>query len=408
MFLLSALILATSITAFSQQPPKSTPAVSGEDIVWNEAVAADTEEMLGLYLKEYPFGKYAAEAEKKLIEIKMCPELAAWRSAQAADTPRSYRGYLESFPFGRFIETAMAKIRASEAEAEAMAWAAAEKSKTADDYKNYLMAFPYGEFAALARLRLRGLGVNEFPNAVRRNSIGMEFSFIPAGQFIMGSPETEKDRSSDEGPRRAVTIAKGFWMGRYEVTQGQYEAVMGTNPSGFKDCGPDCPVETVSWNDAKEFIRRLNLRNDGYIYSLPTEAEWEYAARAGTTTAFAFGDSLSSSQANFNGNYPYGNAPKGPYLGKTVKVGSYRPNAWGLYDMHGNVWEWVEDWYTDSYTGLPTDGSANLTVGKREYRVLRGGSWVYGGVNVRSAYRLTYNPTERINNLGFRLVARSR
>ena len=186
MFLLSALILATSITAFSQQPPKSTPAVSGEDIVWNEAVAADTEEMLGLYLKEYPFGKYVAEAKKKLIEIKMRPELAAWRSAQATDTPKSYRGYLESFPFGRFIETAMAKIRASEAEAEALAWAAAEKSKTADDYKNYLTAFPYGEFAAAARLRLRGLGVTEFPNAVTRNSIGMEFSFIPAGQFIMG------------------------------------------------------------------------------------------------------------------------------------------------------------------------------------------------------------------------------
>jgi formylglycine-generating enzyme required for sulfatase activity len=255
-----------------------------------------------------------------------------------------------------------------------------------------------------------------------RNSIGMELAWIPSGSFMMGSTSAQVDeawaeckkylssceRSSffGETPQRLVTLRQGFWMGRHEVTQGQYEAVMGTNPSFFKNCGKDCPVERVSWNKAKEFIKRLNDRNDGFGYSLPTEAEWEYAARAGTTTAFAFGNSLSSTQANFNGNYPYGNAARGPYLQRTTKVGSYRPNAWGLYDMHGNVWEWVEDIYQDSYTGLPTDGSANTTRGDSSRRVLRGGSWGSYGNGSRSAFRGGYSPAG-VNN-GFRVVARAR
>ena len=242
----------------------------------------------------------------------------------------------------------------------------------------------------------------------RSNQIGMEFSWIPSGSFEMGSPSSEEQRGSDEGPQRIVTIARGFWIGRYEVTQGQFEAVMGTNPSFFKNCGRDCPVELVSWHDAKEFISRLNARNDGFVYSLPSEAEWEYAARAGTTTAFAFGNSLSSTQANFNGNYPYGNAPEGPVFGRTIKVGSYRPNAWGLYDMHGNVWEWVEDIYQDSYTGLQTDGSANTSRGDSSRRVLRGGAWDRHGSFSRSAFRGKPNPTFRSNYYGFRVVARAK
>jgi formylglycine-generating enzyme required for sulfatase activity len=257
-----------------------------------------------------------------------------------------------------------------------------------------------------------------------KNDIGMEFSWIPPGSFMMGSttsqiedalkeckryyPDCARSSFNAEQPQRLVKIAKGFWMGRHEVTQGQYEAVMGTNPSDFKICGKDCPVEEVSWNDAKEFVKRLNARNDGFVYSLPSEAEWEYAARAGTTTAFAFGDSLSSTQANFDGNYPYGNAPKGPYLEKTTKVGSYRPNAWGLYDMHGNVFEWVEDIYEGSYTGLPTDGSANTTRGDTSLRVLRGGSWLDHGRFTRSALRGWVNPSFPGVNFGFRVVARSR
>jgi len=261
---------------------------------------------------------------------------------------------------------------------------------------------------------------------VMKNSMGMEFAWIPSGSFMMGSteaqleeawreckktfPQCPKSSFEEERPHRLVRIAKGFWMGRYEVTQGQYEAVMGTNPSNFKKtCGKDCPVERVTWNDAKEFIAKLNARNDGFVYSLPSEAEWEYAARAGTTTAFAFGNSLSSTQANFDGNYPYGNAPKGPYLERTTKVGSYAANAWGLYDMHGNVWEWVEDIYNrEWYSLLPTDGSANTTRGDNSVRVLRGGSWDDSGYFTRSAIRNRGDLTLRFSYLGFRVVARAR
>ncbi len=238
---------------------------------------------------------------------------------------------------------------------------------------------------------------------------GMEFSWIPPGDFLMGSPDNEVARSANEGPQRSVSIASGFWMGRYEVTQSEYEAVMNTNPSYFKNCGLDCPVESVSWDEAKAFINRLNLRNDGFTYSLPTEAEWEYAARAGTRTATSFGESLSSNQANFDGNYPLGNAMKGPNIEKTVKVGNYQPNPWGLYDMHGNVSEWVEDWYTDSYKGLKSDGSANLAIGNGEYRVLRGGSWFDDGNDVRSALRIRNLPSdEYVHFAGFRVVARQK
>jgi formylglycine-generating enzyme required for sulfatase activity len=164
-------------------------------------------------------------------------------------------------------------------------------------------------------------------------------------------------------------------------------------------------VENVSWNGVQEFLRTLNARNDGYTYRLPSEAEWEYGCRAGTATAFAFGDSLSSDLANFNGKVPYGGATKGKWRDKTIPVGSFPPNAWGLYDMHGNVLEWCEDWYHDSYVGGPADGSAWLNGGEQKERVLRGGSWNYYGVWLRSAYRDKSAPTLTSGVFGFRVVA---
>jgi formylglycine-generating enzyme required for sulfatase activity len=196
-------------------------------------------------------------------------------------------------------------------------------------------------------------------------------------------------------------------MGRYEVTQGEWQSVMGDNPSNFIDCGTRCPVERVSWDDIQVFLKRLNARDSQYEYSLPSEAQWEYAARAGTTTAFAFGDSLNSTQANFHGNYPYAST-KGAYLQKTAPAGSYSPNAWGLYDMHGNVYEWVQDVYASSYSGLPTDGSANLSVGDSSVRVLRGGSWNFSANGTRSAYRPRDLPSVRYISNGFRVAARPR
>ena len=246
-----------------------------------------------------------------------------------------------------------------------------------------------------------------------KNSIGMQLVLIPPGKFLMGSPESERDRAKDEF-QHEVQITKSFYLGIYEVTQAEYQQVMGSNPSYFdrKRVGQDTsrfPVEGVTWNDATEFCRRLSELADeraaGRVYRLPTEAEWEYACRAGTQTATSFGDRLDSTQANFDGNYPYNRAAKGPQLKRTATVGSYRPNAWGLYDMHGNAQEWCQDWYDDKFYA---SSSASDPLGPEQgvYRVFRGGSWRSPAVGCRSAYRFRNDPEYRDFSLGFR-VARS-
>jgi formylglycine-generating enzyme required for sulfatase activity len=209
------------------------------------------------------------------------------------------------------------------------------------------------------------------------NSLGMKMLWCPPGEFLMGSPE-------EDLPQVQVQISKGFWMARTPVTQGQWEALMGNNPSHFKG-SKDLPVEMVSWDDAVEFCDKLNAQESlpsGYRYALPTEAQWEYACRAGTTTPFHFGSTR-------NGNYPYGTEIKGPYLERTSVVGSYPPNAWGLYDMHGNVWEWCEDMY---------DASGS-------HRVVRGGSWdvvaAYCTAGVRNEITLDW----RCVDVGFRVTS---
>jgi formylglycine-generating enzyme required for sulfatase activity len=231
------------------------------------------------------------------------------------------------------------------------------------------------------------------------NASGIEFVRVGAGAFMMGS-----EYSPDEQPTHEVRIPYQFYIGKFQVTQKQWEQVMGANPSRFRDC-ENCPVEQVSWNDVKNFIATINKTDTSYHYRLPSEAEWEYAARAGTVTAFACGDSLSSKQANFDGNYPYGGAAQGEYKEKTTPVGSYEPNPWGLYDMHGNVWEWCEDIYQDNYRELPGDGTANLTSGDTSFRVLRGGSRLSNGDRCRSATRYWSLPDIRSSYFGFRLVA---
>lgn len=259
---------------------------------------------------------------------------------------------------------------------------------------------------------------------VRKSSIGIELVYVPPGNFGMGSSAEEiaeavsfrKKYSSDakpedfanETPGHKVTIKEGFWIGRFEVTQAQWQAVTGDNPSKFADCGGNCPVESVSWDDVQIFLKQLNARDSQYEYRLPSEAEWEYAARAGTTTVFHFGKSLNSSQANFDGNYPYAST-KNQYLEKTTAVGSYQPNRFGLYDMHGNVWEWCADIYNGNFRDLPTDGSANdSSATNSNARVLRGGAWNVSGDDLRSANRSSYTPSARFNNFGFRVAARAR
>jgi formylglycine-generating enzyme required for sulfatase activity len=223
----------------------------------------------------------------------------------------------------------------------------------------------------------------------------------------MGSPPGERERYDNEH-QKPVSLSRGFWMGKFEVTQDQYEKVMGQNPSFFKD-KPNNPVEQVSWPDAVWFCKRFTEQERragrlpaGWEYRLPTEAQWEYACRAGTTTATAFGNSLSSRQANFDGKYPYNGAEKGPYLERTEAVGRYPANAWSLHDMHDNVWEWCRDGYRDKLPGgadpfVAPEGAAS--------RVLRGGSWGSHGRGCRSAVRGGSTPEGRDRSGGFRVAA---
>jgi len=218
---------------------------------------------------------------------------------------------------------------------------------------------------------------------------------IPGGTFMMGSPESEKERYNYEGPQHEVTISP-FYMGKYQVTQAQWQAVMGNNPSNFK--GDNRPVENVSWDDAVEFCKKLSEMT-GKNYRLPTEAEWEYVCRAGTTTPFYFGDTITTDLVNYDGNYPYGAAPKGVYRKQTTDVGSFPPNAFGIYDMHGNVWEWCVDGMRDYNKTAQTD-----PIGPQEdggSGVVRGGSWLNFARIARAAFRYYYVPGLSNSNQGF-------
>jgi eukaryotic-like serine/threonine-protein kinase len=263
------------------------------------------------------------------------------------------------------------------------------------------------------------------------NVFGMEFVLIRPGKFWMGSTDEEvreafqnnKKYNSNaqlewytrEQPKHEVEITKPFWVGKYQVTQKQWrDAVAGLRkvdldlnaaPSNFK--GDDLPVERVSWNDCSEMIKRLNASGEGFVYDLPTEAEWEYACRAGTTTPYWFGETITPDDVNYNGQYPFGTASPGLHRGKTIPVGSLKkPNAWGLHDMHGNVLEWCRDWFgQEYYQDAPSQDPEGPKQG--EYKVLRGGSWDSSAVNCRSAVRYRYVPDYRDSGVGFRCVIRS-
>ncbi|TVP64628.1 MAG: TIR domain-containing protein [Leptolyngbya sp. LCM1.Bin17] len=231
------------------------------------------------------------------------------------------------------------------------------------------------------------------------NSVTLDLVRIPAGQFLMGSPDSEKG----EGPQHRVSVPE-FWLGKYPVTQDQYQAIMGKNPSRFSENGANRPVEQVSWHDAVAFCQKLSQQT-GRPYRLPSEAEWEYACRAGTTTPFHVGPTITTDLANYNGNFTYGAGPTGVYREQTTEVGSFPANAFGLYDMHGNVWEWCADHWHDSYEGAPVDGSAWLASGEGENpRILRGGSWGGNPVRCRSAFRSGFAPDLINGNVGFRVV----
>lgn len=225
------------------------------------------------------------------------------------------------------------------------------------------------------------------------NSIGMEFVKIPTGCFMMGRDANFEDGNSNELPRHKVCIDNEFYLGKYEVTQAQWVSIMGNNPSEFK--GRSNPVEKVSWDDAKRFIQRLNKKEGTTKYRLPSEAQWEYAARAGSSSTYSFGDD----KGNL-GAYAWFSDNSGK---RTHPVGEKRANKWGLHDMHGNVWEWVEDAWHDNYRGAPTNGRV-WSGGDTRYRVLRGGSWDDVAFLCRSVISYSDSPDGRNDYLGFRVL----
>jgi sulfatase modifying factor 1 len=237
---------------------------------------------------------------------------------------------------------------------------------------------------------------------------GVRFDWAPAGTFVMGSPPDEPERRPGENQIEA-TLTRGFWIGKYEVTQGEWQRIVGDFP-GARDAGSgdDYPVYTINFAEAEGFCGKLTdlahesgLLPQNWEVRLPTEAQWEYAARAGTTTATSFGNSLSSYQANFQGA-PYNGGQPGPSLKRTAPVGSYAPNPWGLHDVHGNVFEWCRDWYHPSAIGgVDPDGYHDVA----RSRVRRGGCWADEGWPCRSAFRLKFEPERSHAHIGFRVVA---
>ena len=235
------------------------------------------------------------------------------------------------------------------------------------------------------------------PSEWRDPVTGMALVLIPAGHFTMGSPADEPGREPQERPH-GVTLTRPFYLGRFEVTEREWTAVMGSNPSHFRDDTGRLPVERVNWYDVQAFLSRLSERS-GRHFRLPTEAEWEYACRAGTTTSFSTGATLSPSQANYDARFPGAGGVAGPAPDRTMPVGSYPPNAWGLYDMHGNVWEWCQDWHCEYPSGDVTDPTGEC---RTEYRVIRGGSWHFNADSARCALRYTHRPQDSGFSLGFR------
>lgn len=295
------------------------------------------------------------------------------------------KAYIDKFPYGLYNDLATTKIMKLEAAnkgvEEERYWGSVDKTRV-EELKGYLEKYPNGTYSDLAKAKVTNLeavssstGSGAADPAVDKRMTG-EFVAIPAGEFEMGGSNKHR-----------VTISKAFGMGKYEVTQGQWASVMGSNPSKFKG-DENLPVERVSWEDVQEFISKLNSRSSKYTYRLPTEAEWEYACRAGTTGDYAGNLDSMGWYASNSGD-------------KTHAVGQKQPNAWGLYDMHGNVWEWCSDWYGDYPSGTVTDPSG---ASSGSLRVHRGGSCYSSAEFCRSALRNGHAPDYRYGNVGFRLV----
>ena len=274
------------------------------------------------------------------------------------------------------------------------------------------MSAPPLELTPHLQIRRRTIEVPFFREWLNEQ-ISIEMMQIPAGEFEMGSPPEELDRDENEAPVHSVKVGS-FFMGKYPITQAQWRIVASfpkieleiePDPANFK--GDDRPLESINWHEAVEFCQRLS-RKTGRNYRLPSEAEWEYACRAGTKTPFHFGETITTDLANYNGDYLYGKGPKGEYRNETTPVGQFKvANNFGLCDLHGNVWEWCADPWHNNYEGAPRNGSVWEDVGDKKNdstRILRGGSWFGHPRYCHSAYRYVHTPVNRFSYVGFRVV----
>ena len=347
-------------------------------------------------------------------------EDAAWANAQFSDSEVSYTQYLESYPEGRYNSAAQNRIT----ELEDAAWANAQGVDSVASYAQYLDRYPEGRYSSAAQSRSSELREAGFPNLrpgdtfrdfLSSGGEGPQMVVMPVGSFTMGSSSSEEERDSDEGPQRTVQISYRFAVGKYEVTWAEWDACIADGECDNRArmgrgrameeswTRSDRPVIYADWDSAQAYVQWLS-RKTGETYRLLSEAEWEYAARAGTTTSFSFGSTISLSQANYFTGLEYsltGSTSKSP--NKTTPVGTYPANAFGLHDMHGNVEEWVEDCYVDNYTGAPTDGSAR-SLSNCSHRVSRSGSWANGLETARSASRGRTTAVHRGYNIGFRVA----
>jgi formylglycine-generating enzyme required for sulfatase activity len=365
--------------------------------------------------KPQPYDAVLGGQSQAPIDAAVLGGIEGVRQKLASDNEDAkMEGILQALNYGeKGIET-LFKVLERES-TEEIWWLAHQTLEKQDDpaikakLKNYFPWLWY-EYKSVTVNR-RGEIIKRTPGRARYyredlgNGVYLDMVYIARGTFLMGAPASEHQSGDWERPQYRLTVSD-LWIGKYPVTQAQWEVVMGDNPAWFK--GANRPAERVSWNRCQEFCQKLSERTSKG-YRLPSEAEWEYACRAGTITPFNCGETLTTNLANYDGNYTYADEGKGQYREGTVEVGSFPPNLWGLYDMHGNVWEWCEDGWHDSYRGAPANGSTwTDNHSQTPLRVLRGGSWCYDPANCRSASRgneFRYNDDGADN--GLRLVLSS-
>lgn len=448
--------------AESIKPATSPPtAGSPEDALWSAVERGNSADDYDAYLNQYPKGKYAALAKSRKQKLEeqaqreaIQKEQDAWNSAESGNSEEAYNAYLKAYSAGQYAQLAQGRIRKlqtdtkaraeqearqREAQAEQTHWQQAEQSNDKAKVNAYLTQYPSGRHAGDARQKLAQIEKEEAelrPGKVFKDCADCpEMVVIPAGSFVMGSPAGETGRQDSEGPQHTVRVAQPFAMGKFEVTRGQFAAF--ARESGH-NAGNECwtfeggkyekranrnwqnpgysqsddhPVACVNWDDAKAYVAWL-ARKTGKAYRLPSEAEWEYTARAGSSTARPWGDNPddacrhanvmdSTGKSQVSGvTWAIHNCNDGAAY--TARVGNYQANAFKLHDMIGNVWEWTEDCGNGNYNGAPTDGSA-WTSGKCDVRVLRGGSWFINPDFARSAIRFGYDSTNRYNYIGLRV-----